>query len=42
MEGSKLKIVLYVKGLKPQEWLMILYETLKELTHAKNEKSVTA
>lgn len=42
MEGSKLKIVLYVKGMKPQEWLVILYETLKELTHEKNEKSVTA
>jgi transcription-repair coupling factor (superfamily II helicase) len=41
MEGPKLKIVLYVKGLKPQEWLIILYETLKELTDAKNEKSVT-
>lgn len=35
MEGAKLKIVLYVKGMKPQEWLVILYETLKELTHKK-------
>ncbi|WP_027410136.1 transcription-repair coupling factor [Anoxybacteroides tepidamans] len=42
MDGSKLKIVLYVKGLKAQEWLIILYETLKELTHEKNERSVTA
>jgi transcription-repair coupling factor (superfamily II helicase) len=43
MEGEKLKIVLYIKGLKPQEWLMILLETLKELSNAKkDEKSVTA
>ncbi|MCZ0755786.1 transcription-repair coupling factor [Anoxybacillus sp. J5B_2022] len=42
MEGEKLKIVLYVKGMKPQEWLVILYETLKELDCEQNEKSVTA
>ncbi len=42
MEGPKLKIVLYVKGLKPQEWLVILYETLKELVYEKDGKSVTA
>ncbi|MBA2876709.1 transcription-repair coupling factor [Thermaerobacillus caldiproteolyticus] len=42
MEGPKLKIVLYIKGLKPQEWLMILYETVKELTHINAEKSITA
>jgi transcription-repair coupling factor (superfamily II helicase) len=43
MEGQKFKIVLYIKGLKPREWLMILYETLKELSNVKkDEKSVTA
>jgi transcription-repair coupling factor (superfamily II helicase) len=43
MEGQKFKIALYIKGLKPKEWLMILYETLKELSSAKkDEKSVTA
>jgi len=42
MEGEKFKIVLHVKGMKPQEWLVILYETLKALDVEKNEKSVTA
>jgi transcription-repair coupling factor (superfamily II helicase) len=42
MEGAKLKIVLYIKDFKPQEWLMILYETLKELSCVKDEKSIIA
>lgn len=43
MEGKKFKIVLYVKGIQPKQWLMILFETLKELNNAeKGEKSITA
>ena len=42
MDGAKLKIVLYIKQMKPHEWLMILYETLKQLFGVENEKSVIA
>ncbi|MBB6284458.1 transcription-repair coupling factor [Geobacillus subterraneus] len=42
MDGAKLKIVLYIKQMKPHEWLMILYETLKQLSGVKNEKSIIA
>ncbi|WJQ07221.1 transcription-repair coupling factor [Geobacillus stearothermophilus] len=42
MEGVKLKIVLYIKQMKAHEWLAILYETLRELSGVKNEKSIIA
>ncbi|NNU91124.1 transcription-repair coupling factor [Anoxybacillus sp. CHMUD] len=35
MDGDRFKIVVHVKGMKPQQWLMIIYELLKGLKYAK-------
>ncbi|MGG6433002.1 transcription-repair coupling factor [Anoxybacillus sp. D401a] len=35
MDGDQFKIVVHTKGMKPQQWMMIIYELLKGLKYAK-------